>query len=88
MTDVREETRTTTNSGTEIAGDAPKVEVYDNNRPNTSSTTLNPGSRLDTPAYDADRRNLATAEPTTNWTAIVLVILVVLALVLLAMWLF
>jgi len=85
MANVKQEP-TTTN-----AGDRPNVEVYDTGTGNTGATT--------TGATDTarDMRTTTTgprfddtppARSGTNWGTILLVLLIVIALVLLAMWLF
>lgn len=77
MADMRDETRTTGTTTDSVSG-TPQVQVFDNNR-TTSGTD-----------YTTTRTGMTTepARAATNWTMIILAILVIAALIYLLMWLF
>lgn len=86
MADVREKSTTTT---TGPAEDTPQVEVYDNNNSNTARIMHDddrPMAANSTYATTA-RSDAGLAQPATNWTSIILGLLVVIGLILLLMWL-
>lgn len=76
MADAREEPRTTTSAGE----DTPEVRVYDNKSTTGVGMTAGTSSGMTT-------RETSTAPAGTNWTNIILGILVVLVIVLLIWWL-
>ncbi len=89
MTNVREETHTTTqtitNPATPVTADAPRVRVYDD--PDTTPIMRDEERVLD-PVYDPTLRSDAgIARPATNWGNVIMGILAVLVLIMLIMWL-
>ncbi len=87
MANVRETQRTTNANTTAVDGQS-NVEVFDNDRATATDVTRDSGTfrQSDTMPADTTRRDIA--EPGTNWGAIILGLLVVLALIALLIWLF
>lgn len=90
MTDIRDETRTSTPPAKATNGIQPGVEVYDTDETPAGSTVRESGSVVTRDPYDydpADRRDVVAPEPTTNWAGIIIGLLVVIALIALLIWL-
>lgn len=87
MANVRETQRTTNADPTAMDGTS-NVEVFDNDRASATDVTRDSGAfrQPDTLPADTTRRDIA--EPGINWSAIILGLLVVLALIALLIWLF
>lgn len=86
MANVRETQQTANRDTTTVDGQS-NVEVFDNDR-TSADMARDTGTyrQTDTLASDTTRRDIA--EPGTNWGAIILGLLVVLALIALLIWLF
>lgn len=88
MTDVREGTRTTTDTQATPEDGKPQVEVFDTGAASAANATGVSADNVTTPAYDANaRRDAVRSETSPNWGGIILGLLVVLALIILLIWL-
>jgi hypothetical protein len=87
MANIREDPNATTT--TPSGGDAPRVEVYDNNKPDTTRVMHDEERPLGTasPYATATHTNVEPVHTGTNWGALILGILVVIALIFLLVWL-
>ncbi len=83
------EERNTTTRPTSGTGNAePAVEVYDTTSPGTTKGVRTEDRTRGTTYATSTTSDAGTTKPGTNWTAIIIAILVVLALILLVVWLF